>query len=91
MTRMDPRQIRELGETLTFLTGDLRDWPARCGWCHSEDLVLDHQRDVLICVTCRRQTTSRVAYEDRVARAKQQVRSGVGGPILDHVEGRKGA
>ena len=83
---MDRRQQREWAQALAFLSGDRRDWPLRCGWCGSSDLIDSQVRQALVCQDCHHETSMRVAHELREERARAEVMSGVGGPLVGAME-----
>lgn len=66
-----------LGKALAFLRGDLRDWPAQCGWCGSEDIQREPPRDHLRCAACGKLTTREVAEDARYERARREVGAAV--------------
>jgi hypothetical protein len=63
----------QIGRALAYAMGDLRDWPKQCAWCGSERLLEDHERQILHCEECARQTSNEVAYQFRRDRARAEV------------------
>jgi hypothetical protein len=65
-----------LAKLLAFSSGDLRDWPKRCGWCDSTEIEqspYNRSRDVWHCPRCGHDTTGACVYANRIEDARVEL------------------